>query len=129
MIREAKYVFKYDKGPVPIEEKVHAFADPVEGRRWWEQEYESRYYPYVPQPRHPLNYKGSGVTDTQVIEAEIVYEERMNTRFDTDTSVFILYYLPDVDAFAKASYFHGSEDGPEYPSTTSMTVTLLDKTV
>lgn len=129
MLQEAKYVFKYDKGPVPIEEKVHAFVDPVEGRRWWEQEYESRYFPYVPTPRHPLNYKGTGVSDTQVIEANIVFEEHMPTQFDTNTSIFILYYLPDVDAYAEGSYFYGSEDGPEYPPHTSMTITLLDKTV
>ncbi|QQO40888.1 hypothetical protein 000TH009_194 [Bacillus phage 000TH009] len=128
MIQEAKYVFKYDKGPEPVEKNVYAFADPVEGRRWWGEELTINNRPYPPGPNYPLNYKGTGVPSTQVIEAEIVYEEERSTRRDTDTSVFILYYLPDVEAYAKASYFHGEED-PGYPPVTHFTLTLLDKIV
>lgn len=123
MFQEVKYIFKYDKF-MPVESTVHVYVDPVENRRYW-FEYD-RYVPEFRDPlRNPLNYKGTGVKETQVIYPEVVYDTEIIGGRPADNSRRLIYYLPDVDAYALASY--GESQEGDLPKTAGLSVQLLDK--
>lgn len=124
MFQEVKYIFKYDKF-MPVESTVHVYVDPVENRRYWFEQ--DSYLKNFRDPlRNPLNYKGTGVKETQVIYPEIVYEMEINRDGVVNDNIHrIIYYLPDVDAYAVASYSERQE-GDE-PKTAGLGVRLLDK--
>ena len=113
MKKEAIYIFKYNGQTV----EVDAYVDPVEKRRY-------RGYPGNPLAE-PLNYKGTGVEETQTIVAELVsdtYEADVPS-YSVNTHALI-FYLPDVEAYAKGLYFELNEGGPRIPD---FTVVLLNK--
>ncbi|QZA69146.1 hypothetical protein 010DV004_212 [Bacillus phage 010DV004] len=115
MQKEAIYVFNYNGQTV----NVDAYVDPVEKRR---------YYGPVGNPyRDSVNYRGTGVTETQTIVAELVSDI-----FIPDAPAYsqnthsLIFYLPDVDAYAAGNYFELNEGDSGVPSP-DFTVRMLDK--
>ncbi|QMV48365.1 hypothetical protein [Bacillus phage SPO1L3] len=112
--KEAVYPFSYNGKSVT----VHAFVDPIEKRRYWDTTGKTLL-------RYPLNYKGTGVEETQTIMPEVVFEQKLE-----DFSYFqkncanILYYLPDVEAYAIGYYSELTEDES---FSKELSIQLLDK--
>lgn len=115
MIRkEAVYPFSYNGKT----ENVHAFVDLVENRRYWDTTDK------IPL-RYPLNYKGTGVSEPQTIVPEVVFEQKLEDFSSYQKNcVSILYYLPDVEAYAIGYYSELTEDGS---FSKELSIQLLDK--
>jgi len=114
---EATYVFNYNGQS----ETLFAFTDPIEKRRYWSTD-------DVPQHQmnNPSNYQGTGLPH-QVYEPKVVYQtEPFDFSSYQRNLTSILYYLEDVDAYAKANYYELHEDGGVYRT---FTVEMLDKLV
>lgn len=115
MQKEAIYVFNYNGQTVTVD----AYVDPVENRR---------YYGPVGNPyRDTVNYRGTGVTETQTIVAELKSDIYIPDApaYSKNTHALV-YYLPDVDAYAVGNYFELSEGDLE-TLIPDLTITLLDK--
>ncbi|WZK93555.1 hypothetical protein [Bacillus phage BvP] len=115
MKKEAIYVFNYNRQTVSVD----AYVDPVENRR------------YFGPPGNPvmddLNYKGTGVTETQTIVAELVSDTPITggpTYYQNGHA--LIFYLPDVDAYAVAQYSELNEGDSGVPIP-SLNVRLLNK--
>lgn len=115
MQKEAIYVFNYNGQTVTAD----VYVDPVEKRRY-------RGYPGNPFYA-PLNYKGTGVVAEQPIVAELVSDTPVTDApaYSRNTHALI-FYLPDVEAYAKGLYFELNE-GDSESLNPDFTVELLDK--
>ncbi|QPX71618.1 hypothetical protein [Bacillus phage SP8] len=112
--KEAVYSFSYNGKT----ETVHAFVDPIENRRYWDTTGK------IPL-RYPLNYKGTGTNETKTIVPEIVFEQKLEDfSYYQKNCVSILYYLPDVEAYAVGYYSELTEDDS---FSKEFSIQLLDK--
>lgn len=117
MQKEAIYVFNYNGKTV----EADIYVDPIEHRR---------YRGYQGNPfQVALNYRGTGATETQTIVAELVKDIPVPDApsYSLNTHALI-FYLPDVDAYAKGLYYElneGDSDGTApHPQ---LTIELLNK--
>lgn len=122
MIQEAEYIFRYDRY-TGAEAVIKAFVDPIENRRFWDKSGRGIDLPM----ENALNYRGTGTAEIQTIYPKIVHEELLPD-FSPHERNFanLLYYLPDVDAYATARYSELYEI-PDYPPQVYFEVKLLDK--
>lgn len=115
MKKEAIYVFNYNGQTVTAD----AYVDPIENRRYRG----TRGNPL----QIALNYKGTGATETQTIVAELVEDVPVPDApaYSVNTHALI-FYLPDVDAYAKGLYYelNEGESGVLHPD---FTVDFLNK--
>lgn len=122
MIKEAEYIFRYDRY-IRAETVINSFVDPVENRRFWNKPDRGLDLPM----ENALNYRGTGTSEIQTIYPKIVHEELLpDLSREERNFANLLYYLPDVDAYATARYFELYET-PDYPPQVYFEVKLLDK--